>query len=159
MQYDCYVTMEMHTHCYATVPSRYYSNSLLHNRNCYVTMEMPSRPNISQYHFVFTCVIIWRMRNGRVPQRHSLTPSQKGGTRVRTLTFQIIGLFTWLWKNLVTGPHRVDRAWSDPKDRTLAGQLTSGVVEGRKIIKKNLSLLSPNHCRPILYFQKCHKYT
>jgi hypothetical protein len=24
-------------------------NSLLHNRNCYVTMEMPSRPNISQY--------------------------------------------------------------------------------------------------------------
>jgi hypothetical protein len=75
---------------------------------------------------------------------------KKGGTRVRTLTFQIIGLFTWLRKNLVTGPHRVDRARSDPKDRRLAGQLTSGLVEGRKIIKKNLSLLSPNHCRPIL---------
>jgi hypothetical protein len=32
---------------YVTMEMQY--NSLLHNRNCYVTMEMPSRPNISQY--------------------------------------------------------------------------------------------------------------
>jgi hypothetical protein len=55
------------THCYATVQSRNYSNPLLHNRdyyvtmemqynllldstNCYITMELPSRPNISQYY-------------------------------------------------------------------------------------------------------------
>jgi hypothetical protein len=31
-------------------------NSLLHNRNCYVTMEIPSRPNISQYNIA--CFII-----------------------------------------------------------------------------------------------------
>jgi hypothetical protein len=30
---------------YVTMEMQY--NSLLHNRNCYVTMEMPSRPNIS----------------------------------------------------------------------------------------------------------------